>query len=671
MAHEVIIDFETASAMDLKKSGAWKYSECPTTEILCVSYCVDGGKIITLGAEQLSGSASEELRALARDINVTFIAHNAGFEKAIWRHIMVPDYRYDDIPNICWEDTAAVCAMKALPLGLDWAAKVSRISYTKDTEGSRLTVSLSKTNKKGYYDRSPETLKRVYKYCESDIRAQHALWEKNGRLQASEREVWLLDQEINERGVRIDVPYVKACQSIIEGASVPLIEEFTRITGGLKPTQRDKVKKWVNDSGVPIENLQKGTIEDLLGIGYDNDTEIELEEKRQASAMLNMPENVCRALKIRHTVGSASIKKLPAIRLQTMSDGRVRGLLQYHGAGPGRWTGRLFQPHNFPRGTVKIGKEPADPAIVHSAISTRDHEFVEAILGEPINAVVGGLRHCIIPAEGHLLAVGDYSSIEARTVLALAGQHDKCSLLASGEDVYIAMAEEIYQRKIIKGRDVEERQVGKSTVLGCGFQMGWKTFQEKYASNHDAEFAKRCIAAYREDFAPLVPELWAGLQEASTRAVWDHKTMSSHGVTYSHEDMWLVARLPSGRKIYYPNPIPSKKAMPWDKEDIRPTWQCQAWKLGRWITRDMYGGLLTQNVVEALARDVMVYGMRNCEANGYPIILTVHDEIICEPLTTDADPDTLRDLMLDIPEWAKTMGISVDAECWIGDRYKK
>ena len=668
MTYQVTIDFETASTCDLKKCGAWKYAEDLNTEILCISYSIDGARPKTLGAYDLAGD--NELRHLAADVFVDFVAHNVMFEKAIWRTIMMRDYGYPDIPDTRWVDTQAICAMKALPLGLDAVAAVIKLAHQKDREGSKLTIGLSKPNKDGYFDRSPATLARVYRYCESDVEAEVELHKRIGSLQASERPIWLHDQLINQRGLRIDLPYVDACQKIVDEASVPLVTEFVGITG-VKPSQGKKVLEWIREEGVAIENLRKETIADLLGDDEDADDQDANYEEDEDSDLPDMPPHVRRALEIRSTIGSASIKKLRAIRNAVMADGRVRGLLQYHGAGPGRWTGRLFQPHNFPRGNLKIDYTPPPADLVAATLLTGDANYVEAILGEPINAVVSGLRHALIPSQGHRYVAGDYSQIEARLVLALAGQHDKCALMAAGQDFYIDMAQSIFRRPIDKKKDPAERTIGKFTVLGSGFQMGWKTFKLRYAKDRDDEFCKRCINAYREDFAPEVPKLWAALEEASVRAVWDKKTTEAYGVTYSWEDIWLTARLPSGRKIYYTNPKPARKAMPWDKTDIRPAWTCEAWKMGRWVTRDMYGGLDTQNVVEGLARDIMCHGMKLCEQNGIPIVLTVHDEIIGEPLAEKADHVMLGQIMRDRPEWAVKMGVPVASEGWVGDRYKK
>lgn len=669
----IVIDFETASPADLKRCGAWKYAEHPLTEIICLGYSIDGGPAKVLTPADLADEDTRHELWQAVDVSgCLFIAHNVAFEKAIWRNIMVPLFGWPDIPNARWHDSQATCAMKALPLRLDKVAAVLKLAHQK---GSFNINSLSKLRKDGTYDRSPETLAKAYTYNGGDIDAEVELNHRVGGLQSCERPVWLLDQRINERGVRVDLEYVGACQRIVDGASVPLVAEFCKITSGVKPSQRDKVVQWVRGQGVDLPNLQKDTITKLLGAedeeeddnGEDNSTTFE-------PALLDLSASVRRALKIRRSIGSASIKKLAAIRSAACADSRVRGVVQYHGAGPGRWVGRLFQPQNFPRDSNKWDKDDKhaiDPEIVCSILGTGDHELVAALLGEPIDAVVKGLRHSIIASPGRTLTVGDFETIECRIVLALAGQHDRTARIAAGEKPYIPMAEAIFGRKIDKEKDLKEYTIGKNTVLGCGFQMGASKFHSRYCPDQPLEFAQRAIDTYRKEWAPLVPKVWHGLEDAALRAVWDKRTTEAYGVRYAHEDMWLTARLPSGRKLYYANPRPIRKAMTWDATDVRPAWTCQAWKMGRWITRDMYGGLETENVVQALARDLMVAAMFKCEKEKLPVVLTVHDEIVCEPLEKDSDPVMLRQIMSDAPEWARSMQIPVSAECWSGGRYKK
>jgi DNA polymerase bacteriophage-type len=665
----VEIDFETASSCDLKKSGSTVYSEDPTTEVLCAVYDV-------MGEDRRLWLPSKEdifLRALALDPEVMFVAHSAGFEKDIWRNIMVPMFDFPNIPNSRWHDTAAVCAYKAIPQGLDWAARVMRLTNQKDMEGSKITKAMSKPDKKGYYDRSPAKLQKVYDYCYQDIATQVNLHQRLGWLPRAERDVWLLDQRINERGVRLDLGYVRACQKIVDEASGPLIQEFAQITGGLKMTQRDRFMDWITINGASVPNLTKDTLADLLGDDEAEDESNAEEDIHGAvleTAPVALPENVFRALKIRQLIGSASIKKLRSMEACTCADGRARRLLLYHGTAPGRWAGRLLQPQNFPRGTLKTegakGAKAMPVDIVREALMTGDWQYVQSILGPPVEAVVSGLRHAIVASRGRVLISGDYAGIQARVVLALAGQHDKTALMASGADIYCDMASQIYKRPIDKKQDPAERQTGKNSVLGLGFQMGPAKFLLKYGEGLTLEFIKEVVRVYRQEWAPKVPKLWYALEAAAIRTVHERTPHEAYGVRYELEDGWLSARLPSGRKIWYANPQPTFKRMPWDPDDVRPSFKFQTWKMGQWIWKDAFGGLLTENVVMGVERDIMVGGMFRLEKNGFPIVLTVHDEIVAEPFAADADQKAYDEILCDVEPWVKEIQVPIAVEGWPG-----
>lgn len=669
-----LIDFETLSSNDLKKSGAWRYAEDITTEIVCLGWTDGSDKVVHPVDELLHPvQGCPRLLAAVRDPDCMFIAHNVAFEKAMWRRQMVDVLGWPDIPNERWHDIMAVCAMKGLPMKLERAALVLRLSSQKDTEGSRITLSLSRANKKGFYDRTPEKLQRVYAYNMADLDAELALHRRVRGLGAAERAVWLMDQDINERGVCLDMGFVRAAQKICDDSAVPLLKEFEGITGGVRPSQRDRVMDWLQAAGCDIPDLKKETIQKFLGDENEQDDSNAGEDDDYApeEAQIELPFDFRRALQIRQILGSASIKKLASMRACVGEDSRARGLLQYHGAGPGRWSGRLLQPQNFPRGTIKVGGKSPDPNEIVAAILTEDYEYVDMLFGEPISVVAGGLRHAIIASRGNRLLVGDFSTIEARIVLALAGQYDKVQLLALGKDIYIAMAESIYKHPVSKELHPEKRQTGKNAVLGLGFQMGWKKFKLRYAPEETKDFAQEVVRTYREDFAPCVPKLWRAYEEAAIRTVWDKRPHETHGVVYSLEDGWLTARLPSGRKLWYYNPQPSRRAMPWDEMDIRPGFTYQAQKMGIWKTIDAYGGLLTENVVQATARDLLVAAMFRLQAENYSMVLTVHDEVVCDVEEARADPKVLDSIMCNIPQWAKNYSIPVAAECWAGERYKK
>ena len=656
-------DFETESDCDLKACGSVVYSHHYSTEVICLCWNRVGEPDV---GEWVPGALESTLTQLVEHQDTVFMAHNVGFEKAIWRNIMMPRYGYPDIPDDRWHDTMAVCAEKGLPLGLDEACRALRLPEQKDKAGSKFTIGLSKHtfDKTGMskVNRPEDWRDIVIAYCHQDVAAEIALHKRIGWMEPKERDVWLLDQTINARGVAVDLAFVTAAQTIVRDAIAPLASQFMDATG-LKFTQTAKLLAWFKARGLHIPNMQKGTLDSILGSdehGHDDDIDWEL-------FVPDMPEDLRRLLKIRQLIGSASIKKLDKM-LECTWHGIAYNLLQYHGAGTGRWAGRLLQPQNFPRG---VGR---DMDHVVSAIMTGDHRYVDAVIGPPVEVVVGALRHALVSRPGKVFVVGDFAGIEARVVLACAGQHDKTALMAAGENPYIDMANQIFNRTdITKTDDIFEYTIGKNTVLGCGFGMGKDKFHLRYCPLQSLSFAERVIQTYRKEWAPEVPKLWYGLEAAVVKTVHDRTAHEAYGVEFWMErDGWLTARLPSGRKLWYYDPKPCTVHVPWDIAILKNAYTYGAQKTGHWQRVSGYGGLITENVVQALARDLMVHAMFICERENMPIVLTVHDEIVCEVDECGHDwAKMLQQIMEDRPQWAIDMQVPVTAECWQGDRYRK
>lgn len=306
------------------------------------------------------------------------------------------------------------------------------------------------------------------------------------------------------------------------------------------------------------------------------------------------------------------------------------------------------------------------------AIFTRDHEYVAALFGDPIKAVASSLRGSIIASDDNLLTVGDFAKVECVIVLAMAGAADTAAdVLSKGSAVYTDMATKIFGRPI-KKTDLLEYTIGKNSILGCGFQMGWNKFRTRYWQQGSVAEAKEVIRIYRQDFAPEVPKMWYGLEKAATRCVWTGQPQEAYGIVYRLEDGWLTARLPSGRRLWYRDPQKDRKAMPWSTEDdpdIRDCFTYKAWKTGQWKTISAYGGLLTENVVQATARDLMVNAMFGCVENNLPLVLTVHDEAVIDAPGNNAK--LLEQIMCSQPAWVRELRIPVGAECWSEARYRK
>lgn len=459
MSRKVIFDFETASCTDLQKVGAWKYAADMSTFIthLSIKVIVDNRPQPTFCLlEKQLFAIDERLMELAKDPEVIFIAHNASFEAAMWHFHMVP-MGYPVLPPERMHDTMAVAAMKALPLGLDALVTALELPVKKDMEGHRLMMQMCKPDRYGGWSHHNEfNLSREADYCNGDTNAQYGVYVSTQGLGADERHTWIIDQKIQQRGLKIDTDFVRACVDVLNQVRIPMTERFRELTG-LKPTQREKVLNWVNEQGVPLGDVKKATLDAIL----DPDDEFDLGDFSEP-----LPIHVHEVLTLRRSLASSSVAKLERMLQCAGSDGRVRYTTQYHGARTGRDAGRLIQIQNYPRGEIS-DRQGLTADILADAISTRNIDHIRELWGPDIfTAVISSLRSCVVPEKGKILVAGDYSGIEARNLLSMAGQHDRAEQMHSGVDVYSENASLIFKRPITKA-NVFERTIGKCSTLGC------------------------------------------------------------------------------------------------------------------------------------------------------------------------------------------------------------
>jgi len=606
----------------------------------------------------------QPLASLAAASDTRFICH-AGFEQAVWELIMVERFRFAPIPIGRWCDTQASCAYHSLPLDLERALVALGSPVVKDKEGRRIVLSLSRRDKTGHYPAiTPGVLERVGNYNRTDVDGMAALDKAVGRLPERERRVWELDQTINRRGIAIDLDYVRGAKGISDRLMAELREEFRGLTGGLNPTQVLATLRWLAERGLVLESLDGDTIKETL-ISDD------------------LPPDILRVLKIRATIAASSLKKLDRMLQCVGPDGRVRGSLQYHGAMTGRWAGRLLQPQNLPRPTVKID----DPEALVAAVKTGDVNALRPWGDDLIDVLVSGLRHALIARDGTVLGSGDFATIEARIVLALAGQDDKVAVLASGADVYRDMAADIYgldkaafmrlEKELLTLEQKERRQVGKNTVLGCGFALWWEGFRDRYLKHLPAAerdgFAKKVIYTYRKVWAPMVPRLWYDLELAATAAVCRPGNVieTECGVQYRLKTKagipFLVCQLLNGKNLYYPNPRIEERMT--HRGNTKAGVVYDAMKDHQWRGVSAWHGRLTEHVVSGLARELLVDAVFRFEERGFPVVLTVHDEIVVEhPAITEQQ---MVEIMSEQPKWAIDLGVPIAVEAWFGKRYRK
>lgn len=633
------LDFETKSLADLKNSGQHVYAADPSTDLLCAAYAFDEDEpTIWYPGQPIPEMIADQVRSLDE-----IRAWNAQFERLIWQHVWarygmpVPEFEQ----YVC---TMAEASAQALPRGLGKAAKILNVPVQKDEEGRKLMLRFSKPYKGKLREPSEEELHRIGDYCATDVLSERAVSRMLQRLPPSERETYLLDQRINDRGIRADVPLVKAAVVLVDKAKEKGNQRIAELTGdsATAVTQVDRIKEWITEQGVEMPDLKKQTVVEML--------------KKD-----DLPDDVREVLTIRQDNGRTSLGKLPKILLGLLGD-RLMGLLIYHAASTGRWAGVRVQPQNFPRPLFD-----AEPYIEY--VVEGESDLIE--IDHPISEVLSYmLRNMLIASEDRRLMAGDFAQIEARVVHWLAGQPWQ-------DHPYERMAGQMNKvdwRTI--GKDSYERQIAKNVVLGAGFQMGWKKFIDYVYTvtgiRITEEEARKAIETFREE-KPAIVKLWRDLNRAALNAIAAPGQVQTVGVgtqiRYVVRGQYLWCLLPSGRRLAYALPRIQKKETPWGEKRPTATFMGINTYTRRWQRNHIYGGLLTENVVQALARDIMVNAMKKVEAAGYPIVLTVHDEVVSDVPNEHGTLEEFLNLMTDTPDWAKSCPIEVEG--WEGHRWRK
>jgi len=640
------IDFETRSTVDLRKTGVYRYAEDPTTDVVMACYAIDDGPVQTWFHTEPN---PPELMDALKDCLV-IVAHNAGFERAMLQHILGPRYGWHVPPLHVWDDTAARAARQALPRSLEDAASALGLDVQKDKEGKALMLRMCRP--RSIADDGTITwwedetrMARLAAYCATDVEVERELDKVLRPLSSEEKLIWMLTEKINDRGVLVDTEFAKTAIDCAVDAQGHLNEELKQITNGAveATTNVTAIKTWLSTQGFSIfegedESLNKKAVDTLLSSN-------------------TLPVEVRRVLEIRKEGGKSSVAKYQAMVERASADSRVRGNLMYHGASTGRWSGAGVQLQNLPRETVK------------------DWEWSRDNLGgisDKLGTLSRMIRGSIHAPQGTRLIWSDYAAVEARGVAWLAGQKNLVNLFANGGKVYEEMASLIFNIPVHEvGKDSKERFVGKTVILGCGYSMGAVKFRQQCAAmglDISEELAQRAVTAYRENYAKI-PALWRGLEQAAIAAIEDpfvEKTY--HPIAFYSDENWLLVRLPSGRKLFYRSPRIVQVAGPYG---ARSTIEYMAVSslTKKWWSERTFGGKLTENVVQGICRDIIAGAMLDLEQRGYPVIASVHDEIICEVPDGFGSKEELVEIMCRVPDWAE--GFPIAAEAKEGLRYGK
>ncbi len=680
----LILDWETFSECDLKKTSSWEYSLHKSTEILCGSWRL--GTLATLRKMKVQSWAPkrpwsahrkdvgvERAQALYRlilDPRIIIVAHNAMFEQCIIRNVLArhlgklisgPIY----IPHERFFCTAVQASVFALPRKLEGATEALNLDHQKDKEGHALMLKLSKPRKptKNNPDtriNDPKKFDRLVEYCEHDIYAETELFLTLKLPLPSERALWVFDQEINFRGIQVDRELVKTILAMIAEEKRLMTSKLRRITDGQVQTggQGEEIKKWLRRNDVHLPDLKAKTVEDAIKDGL-----VEGKAKQ--------------VLQLRQLLNKTSLKKYTAFLAHTISDSRVRLTLIFNGASPGRWTGSGVQLHNCPRGTLKHtddeGKE-TDLAPLAADLIKQGHdlEFIRSQFGNPMEVFVSCIRGMITASPGMELFVADFAAIETRMLFWLANHAEGVKAFLEGRKMYEEMAMDIFAIRDIKSVTKDQRFVGKETVLGSGYGMGWKKFQStclEKGREVTTEVAKLAINSYREKHK-AVPTLWKSIEKAAISAVENPtKTYKINHTEWFMEGRFLACKLPSGRSLYYCDPQVKYERNPWGQKKGVLSFMGVHPKTKKWVREHTWGGKLVENVVQAISRDLMALAMVRMKKAGYTVILTVHDEIIAERKIGEGTIEEFNQLMRTLPIWAK--GAPVNVEGFISQRYKK
>ena len=654
---EVSLDHETRSALDIKKSGAYAYSMHPSTDLWCFAWAVgDDEPALWLPGDPVPDWAGE----------APLRAWNSPFERAIWENILVPRYGFPRVPQDRWTCTASEARAMGLPGSLDAAAKALRLPIEKDDAGHRLMMRMAKPRKvldDGTYTwwDDEERRGRLYKYCQQDVRVERAVMAHVRRLRPSERAVWLLDQDINDRGVQIDRPLVVAAVGMAQRATAAAGQVMAELTSGVVTSVTDNagLARFLG-----VDSVAKDKVEAML-------------QDADADAVVGQ------VLTLRQEVGKSSVAKYAATLACACPDDRVRGALLYHGAGTGRWAGRLIQPQNYPsRGVLKHKVvERLIPFVLAG-----DDAGIEMVYGPCLQVLSSTLRASIIAAPGHVLMSADYANIEGRVLAWMAGEEWRVrafrdfdtimgytkegAAIRVGHDLYKLSYSRAFGTLLHEVTDAQ-RQIGKVMELALGYQGGVGAFQTMargYGVEIADEKADELKVAWRAA-SPAIVKWWYALEAASIEAV-QTGIGTARGVTFRLESSeWLSCELPSGRKIWYNRPHLRDETMPWGKvKTVLRAWG-QDSVTKQWVRYSPYGGLLAENVVQAVARDIMAGAMLRLDRAGYPVVLTVHDEVVAEVPEGFGSLDEFMGLMRQTAKWAD--GLPVAVEGWTGKRYRK
>lgn len=645
------IDIETYSETDIKSAGTYRYTEDPAFTILLFSYSVDNGpvKAVDLTVDEIPANIVEAIT----DPAIEKHAYNAAFER---RCLSVYLKRY--LPPEQWFCTMIKAAMVGLPFGLDNVAKALKLEQGKIKEGKALIryfcapckptkVNGGRTRNMPWH--APDKWAAFIEYNRNDVVLEKRIAEKIAfyEIPEMERQLWALDQRMNDRGVMLDTALIKSAIDIDEDNQIKLYSEACEITDLENPNSGAQLKRWITENSLfAPETLTKAAVKELL---EDVETGSDVE----------------RVLQIRQELAKTSNKKWAAM-LDCVGEGdRVRGLLQFYGARvTGRWAGRLIQPQNLPQSQLN----DKDLDLARRLVLAGDAEGLRLLYGNIPDTLSQLIRTALVPEPGKRFIVCDLSSIEARIIAWLSGERWRLEVFKTHGKIYEASAAAMFKvpiDSITKGSVL--RQKGKIAELALGYQGGVNALKTMGALQMGIpeDDLQDLVYAWRNANKKIV-QYWYDIQRAALEAVRDRKRTTVGVVSFNVEKGILFIALPSGRKLSYLRPTITAGAY----GDVI-TYEGVIPINNQWGRIDSYGGKFVENIVQAIARDVLADGMLRLNKMGLKLLLSVHDEVIIES-TTDFDGvpvEVVAGVMSAPVSWAP--GLPLGAEGFESSYYKK
>lgn len=649
------IDIETYSDVDLIKSGVYAYTASPQFEILLFAYAFDDEEVKVVDLAQGEKLPDKVLEAL-EDENIIKTAFNANFER-----VCLSVFLKKDLYAKSWRCTAVHSAELGLPLSLDKVAEVFGLEQQKMKEGKSLIKYFSipyklKNIEEGQWDLSDyqnEIIRNypqddmekwwIFKeYCAQDVEVERAIRKKLERfpLINKEEKLYKLDQEINDRGIYIDMELVQKAIECDKLYKDKCYDEARKLTNLTNPNSVAQLKKWLCEKGIDVKSLSQKEIKNILK---------------------DCHEDVRKVLELRLKLSKTSVKKYEAIKRALGKDSRVRGLFQFYGANrTGRWAGRLVQVQNLPQNHL-ANIDTARTLVKNGDLQTLETTFqnVPQVLSELI-------RTAFIPKENHRFIIVDFSSIEARIIAYLANERWRLDVFNSHGKIYEASASKIFNVPIESvTKNSYLRQKGKiaELALGYGGSIGALKAMGAIEMGLKEEELQDLVKLWRIS-NPNIVKLWYAIGDAAIEAV-RYKTYVAVGkikIFYQSDIMFIT--LPSGRKLSYVKPRIEKNKYGTNSityEGIGAT--------KKWERIETYGPKLVENIVQALARDILGQAMINLDKKGYDIVMHVHDEIVIEAPVGKSSLEEVCEIITVTPDWAE--GLPLDADGFESEYYKK